>query len=43
MAVCQQAFTTLPIAMHQRGLPPRAYGLVMALNGIVIVILQPLV
>jgi hypothetical protein len=29
--------------MHQRGLPPRAYGLVMALNGIVIVILQPLV
>jgi Major Facilitator Superfamily len=41
-AVYQQAFTTLPIAMHQRGLPPRAYGLVMALNGTVIVIIQPL-
>jgi MFS family permease len=38
----QKAFTTLPIAMHADGLPPRAYGLVMALNGIVIVITQPL-
>jgi len=36
MAVYQQAFTTLAIAMHAGGLPPRAYGLVMALNGIVI-------
>jgi len=42
MAVYQQAFTTLPIAMHAAGLPPPAYGLVMALNGIVIVIAQPL-
>jgi MFS family permease len=42
MAVYQQAFTTLPIAMHAGGLPPRAYGLVMAVNGIVIVIVQPL-
>ena len=41
-AVYQQAFTTLPIAMHASGLPPRAYGLVMALNGIVIVIAWPL-
>ena len=40
--VYQQAFTTLPIAMHERGLPPRAYGLVMAVNGIVIVTIQPL-
>lgn len=42
MAVYQQAFTTLPIAMHAGGLPPRAYGLVMALDGLVIVIAQPL-
>lgn len=41
MTVYQQAFTTLPIAMHAGGLPPRAYGLVMALNGIVIVTIQP--
>jgi MFS family permease len=42
MTVYQQAFTTLPLAMHADGLQPRAYGLVMALNGIVIIILQPL-
>lgn len=42
MAVYQQAFTTLPIAMGERGLPPHAYGLVMAVNGIVIVTIQPL-
>ena len=42
MAVYQQGFTTLPIAMHAASLPPRSYGLVMALNGIVIVIVQPL-
>jgi len=42
MAVYQQGFTTLPIAMHAAGLPPRGYGLVMALNGILIVIVQPL-
>jgi MFS family permease len=41
-AVYQQAFTTLPIAMHAAGLPLCAYGLVLALNGIVIVIAQPL-
>jgi MFS family permease len=40
--VYQQGFTTLPIAMHAAGFPPRGYGLVMALNGIVIVIVQPL-
>lgn len=42
MIVYQQGFTTLPIAMHTAGLPPRAYGLVMALNGIVVVAVQPL-
>lgn len=42
MVVYQQGFTTLPIAMHAAGLPPRGYGLVMALNGIVIVVVQPL-
>ncbi len=41
-AVYQQAFTTLPIAMYAGGLSPRAYGLVMAVNGIVIVIAWPL-
>jgi len=41
-AVYQQGFTTLPIAMHAAGLPPRDYGLVMALNGVVIVTVQPL-
>src|SRR5260370_367367 len=42
MVVYQQGFTTLPIAMHAAGLAPRGYGLVMAVNGIVIVIVQPL-
>src|SRR5215510_7275559 len=42
MIVYQQGFTTLSIAMHAAGLPPRAYGLVMALNGVVIVTVQPL-
>ncbi len=42
MVVYQQGFTTLPIAMHAAGLQPRGYGLVMALNGMVIVIVQPL-
>src|SRR5260370_38284293 len=42
MVVYWEGFTPLSIAMHAAGLPPRAYGLVMALNGIVIVIVQPL-
>jgi MFS family permease len=42
MVVYQQAFTTLPIAMRAASLPPRDYGLVMAFNGIVIVVVQPL-
>jgi predicted MFS family arabinose efflux permease len=38
-----QAYTTLPLAMHLRGLSPQDYGLAMAVNGILIVALQPLV
>ncbi|GAA3146313.1 MFS transporter [Planomonospora alba] len=40
--VYAQAFTTLPLAMTGAGLPPSAYGLVMAVNGVLIVVLQPL-
>ncbi|MGI8334124.1 MFS transporter [Actinomadura scrupuli] len=38
-----QAFTTLPLAIKVDGLPPAAYGTAMALNGIVIIVVQPLV
>lgn len=38
-----QAYTTLPLAMDADGLPPSAYGVVIALNGVVVVLLQPLV
>ena len=38
-----QSLATLPLAMREDGLSPAAYGLVMAVNGIVIVIVQPLV
>lgn len=37
-----QAYTTLPLAMRRSGLPPSAYGYAMAMNGIGIVIVQPL-
>ena len=37
-----QAYSTLPLAMRHAGLPPQAYGLAMAVNGIGIVIIQPL-
>jgi MFS family permease len=37
-----QAYSTLPLAMGHAGLPPQAYGLAMAVNGIGIVIIQPL-
>ncbi|GAT65017.1 MFS transporter [Planomonospora sphaerica] len=40
--VYAQAFTTLPLAMTGAGLSPSAYGLVMAVNGILIVLVQPL-
>jgi MFS family permease len=37
-----QAYSTLPLAMKNAGLPPQAFGLAMAVNGIGIVIVQPL-
>jgi MFS family permease len=36
-----QAYSTLPLAMGRAGLPPHSYGLAMALNGIGIVLIQP--
>jgi MFS family permease len=40
-SVYMQAYTTLPLAMSVSGLPAQAYGFAMAVNGIVIVALQP--
>ncbi|MCG5212152.1 MDR family MFS transporter [Streptosporangium sp. KLBMP 9127] len=37
-----QGFTTLPLAMTGAGLSTGAYGLVMAVNGVLIVFIQPL-
>lgn len=37
-----QVFVTLPLAMRDDGLGPAAYGAVIAVNGVLIVILQPL-
>ena len=37
-----QSLITLPLSMKHHGLPPSAFGIVMALNGIVIIVLQPL-
>ena len=37
-----QAYTTLPLAMTGEGLPTSAYGMAMAVNGALIVIVQPL-
>ena len=39
--VYMQAYTTLPLAMSDSGLPAQAYGLAMAVNGLVIVAVQP--
>ncbi|MET8846892.1 MFS transporter [Amycolatopsis sp. NPDC004625] len=36
-----QTFTTLPLLMTASGLDPATYGAVLALNGIVVVVLQP--
>jgi MFS family permease len=36
-----QSFLTLPLAITDQGLPPSAYGLVAAANGIVIIAVQP--
>lgn len=38
-----QSYSTLPLAMRRAGLPPSSYGFAMALNGIGIVVVQPLV
>ncbi|MDH2424634.1 MFS transporter [Sphaerisporangium sp. TRM90804] len=38
-----QAFTTLPLAITGQGLSTAAYGLAMAVNGVLIVAVQPLV
>ncbi|GAA3445560.1 MDR family MFS transporter [Planomonospora venezuelensis] len=40
--VYAQAFTTLPLAMTGAGLGESSYGLVMAVNGVLIVLVQPL-
>lgn len=40
-SVYMQAYTTLPLAMSGSGLPAQAYGLAMAVNGVVIVAVQP--
>jgi MFS family permease len=36
-----QGYSTLPLAMADDGLPSETYGLVIALNGVVIVLVQP--
>ncbi|MCO5967022.1 MDR family MFS transporter [Actinoallomurus soli] len=41
--VYMQSYSTLPLAMRHAGLPPSAYGFAMALNGIGIVVVQPLI
>jgi MFS family permease len=37
-----QVYVTLPLAVHDAGLGTAAYGLIIAVNGIVIVLVQPL-
>jgi MFS family permease len=41
--VLMQAFTTLPLAMHADGLAPQDFGIAVAVNGITIIFVQPLV
>ncbi|WP_433468386.1 MDR family MFS transporter [Spirillospora sp. CA-128828] len=41
--VLMQGMTTMPLAMRLDGLGPRSYGLAIAANGALIVIVQPLV
>ncbi|MEU8117097.1 MFS transporter [Spirillospora sp. NPDC049024] len=41
--VLMQGMTTMPLAMKEDGLGPRSYGLAIAANGVLIVIVQPLV
>ncbi|GGO09635.1 MFS transporter [Microbispora rosea subsp. aerata] len=37
-----QPFTTLPLAVTAQGLPTSAYGMAMAVNGLLIVVVQPI-
>ncbi|TCC63040.1 MFS transporter [Kribbella pittospori] len=39
--IYMQGYSTLPLAMADDGLPSSTYGLVIALNGVVIVLIQP--
>ncbi|WP_368367241.1 MDR family MFS transporter [Actinomadura sp. WMMA1423] len=41
--VLMQGMTTMPLAMKEDGLGPRSYGLAIAANGVLIIIVQPLV
>ncbi|SER12883.1 Predicted arabinose efflux permease, MFS family [Streptomyces sp. yr375] len=41
--VFQQALVTLPLAMREGGLSGGAYGVVMSVNGIVVIAVQPLI
>ncbi len=41
--VFHQAFITLPVDLRDHGLTPASYGALIALNGVLIVLLQPLV
>ncbi|WP_233525962.1 MDR family MFS transporter [Actinomadura spongiicola] len=41
--VLLQAMTTMPLAMKEDGLGPEAYGIAIGANGVLIIILQPLV
>ncbi|MGH3239859.1 MAG: MDR family MFS transporter [Spirillospora sp.] len=41
--VLMQGMTTMPLAMKEDGLGPRDYGLAIAANGVLIIIVQPLV
>ncbi|MFC0623900.1 MDR family MFS transporter [Kribbella deserti] len=42
-AIYFQGYSTLPLAMAADGLPSSTYGVVLALNGVVIVLVQPFV
>jgi MFS family permease len=41
-AVALQGMTTLPLAMRRDGLGPEAFGVAIALNGVVVITVQPL-
>ncbi|REE99472.1 MDR family MFS transporter [Thermomonospora umbrina] len=41
--VLMQSFSTLPLAMRADGLSPQAYGLAVSVNGLLIILAQPVV